>query len=636
MVGATRVNSKPTTAQRLKYRFDNTMARGTPALIGLLAVITILAAVIFSLVIIGGHLFPAESNGHRPSAIRQIYRITSSVIKFSTFDKDGWWWTAVMFVNSIVGLFIVSALVGLLVQGFNAKMRELRKGRSFVAETGHTLILGWSEAVYPIVSELAIANESESRATVVILADEDKQKMDERLAEKVGSTGKMKVVCRSGSPIDMSDLQIANPNAAKSIIILSSSKDDPDLDVIKTLLALTAGPNRRPEPYHIVAEIEHAANLDVARIVGGSEASVIDRRRTVSRLMVQASRQSGIAMAYSELFDFGGDEIYFREDPALVGHTYGTALLHYEDCCAIGIRSDGVVKINPPASTPINAGDAIIAVAADDSILAAAGKGSATVDESRIVAAAPTPAPATKMLMLGWNTRARVVIDELAAYAVPGSTLTVVGPEEPITEQIEAGVSYETLQIEYVVGETTKRATLNGLDVSTHDAVLVMSPPDIKDAQKADARSLVTLLHLRDIAAITGKRVPIVSEMLDDRNRELAQVTKVDDVIVSEKIISLILAQISENKELSAVFDDLLDAAGSEIHIRDVGVYINGETNFATVVEAAKRRGETAIGYRSFAAHEDPTMQYGVKINPAKSATLAAAAGDRVIVLAED
>ena len=62
--------------------------------------------------------------------------------------------------------------------------------------------------------------------------------------------------------------------------------------------------------------------------------------------------------------------------------------------------------------------------------------------------------------------------------------------------------------------------------------------------------------------------------MLDVRNRELAEVTQADDFIVSDKLISLMLAQVSENKDLNAVFDDLFDPDGSEIYLKPAADYV--------------------------------------------------------------
>ena len=52
-------------------------------------------------------------------------------------------------------------------------------------------------------------------------------------------------------------------------------------------------------------------------------------------------------------------------------------------------------------------------------------------------------------------------------------------------------------------------------------------------------------------------------------------------------------------KALGAVFEDLFDADGAEIYLKDASTYVaTGESvDFFTVVEAARRRGEIAIGY---------------------------------------
>src|SRR5207245_4071343 len=111
-----------------------------------------------------------------------------------------------------------------------------------------------------------------------------------------------------------------------------------------------------------------------------------------------------------------------------------------------------------------------------------------------------------------------------------------------------------------------------------------------------------------------------------------------DDFIVSDNLVSLLLAQISENKELSAVFQDLFDAEGNELYLKPAGDYVELErpVNFYTVVEAARRRGEVAVGYRLRARGDSVNGAHGVVVNPDKSAAVRFAAADRVIVLAED
>jgi hypothetical protein len=126
--------------------------------------------------------------------------------------------------------------------------------------------------------------------------------------------------------------------------------------------------------------------------------------------------------------------------------------------------------------------------------------------------------------------------------------------------------------------------------------------------------------------------------MMDLRNRALAQVAKADDFIVSDKLVSLMLAQLSENRHLDAVFRQLFSADGSEVYVRPMADYIRPgvAVDFHTVIESAARRGETAIGYRQLAHAHDPARGYGVRVNPSKSEKVVFAAEDRIIVLAED
>ena len=116
-------------------------------------------------------------------------------------------------------------------------------------------------------------------------------------------------------------------------------------------------------------------------------------------------------------------------------------------------------------------------------------------------------------------------------------------------------------------------------------------------------------------------------------------IQKADDFVVSNRLVSLMLAQASENQYLAAIFDDLLDEEGSEIYMRPVGDYvaIDQPVTFWTIAESARLRGEIAIGYRRVrTAETDARALGGVTVNPLKSEALAYLPEDRVIVLARD
>ena len=376
-----------TLKQRLRYAFDNMMARGTPALIGLLALASLAMIGLVTLVVLIASLSPPNDDGEDYGFIELGYRTLLRTLDPGTIggDDGSWQFLVAMLAVTFGGIFLVSTLIGILTTGINSKVDELRKGRSRVIETDHTLVLGWSEEVFTILTELAVANASRKRPAVVVLAPVDKVEMEDSIRAKVGDAlGTTRVVCRTGSPMNQRDLDLVNPYRARAIIVLAPPEQDPDTQVIKTLLALTNDPSKPEGAYHIVAEIQDPDNLEAARLAGGDEVQLIDVGDTISRLIAQTSRQSGLSVVYTELLDFKGDEVYFHHNRAIENTAFGNALHAYDTCSVMGLVQFGRVTLNPPMDTLIQPGDSVVAIAEDDAALTGAVGSPAPIDEDAI------------------------------------------------------------------------------------------------------------------------------------------------------------------------------------------------------------------------------------------------------------
>ncbi len=626
---------KVTLFDRLRYEFDNTMSRGPIMLMGWLALGTVLLVAVATVVALALH---ATSDQMGPTAV--FWNVLFQTLTPNPVDPaNPTQFLLIMLFVTIASLLVVSILIGILSTTIQGKLEELRKGRSLVVERNHTIILGWSPQVIPIIAELVIANGSQKRACIVVLAEKDKVEMEDEIRAKVGATGSTRIVCRTGSPIDHTDLEIVNPQAARSIIILAPDSDNPDATVIKVLLALTNNPRRRQEPYHIVAEIHNSKNADVARMVGRDEVVLVQANELIPRITAQTCRQSGLSVVYTQLLDYAGDEIYMKEEPALVRSTFAEALFAYEDSAVMGLlRRDNSIQLLPPMDTVLEPWEKVIAISEDDGTIRLSGVKDYHIDEHAIVTAQERAKKPERTLILGWNKRAPTIVRELDSYLAPGSKITLVAAADGMAETIqrECGVLAHAA-CEFRNEETTDRRTLDALTIPSYNHVIVLSYSDALDAQEADARTIVTLLHLRDIADKSGQSFSIVSEMMDVRNRELAEVTRADDFVVSNRLVSLMIAQLAENQQLARVFEDLFDPEGIEIYLKaaDDYVVIGIPVNFYTVLESAKRRGEIALGYRLHAQAADAALSYGVHLNPTKSEMVTLAVQDRVIVLAE-
>ena len=634
--------SAVTWRDKLRYRFENTLSKGTIAIIGWLALLSIaiiaLAALILAAMRVGQD--PADHE-HPYGFFEGMWQSMLRTLDPGVVAGDsGWQLRLLMLIVTIGGIFIVSILIGTITSGLESRLTEMRKGRSRVIEDSFTLILGWSSKVYSIIGELLIANENQKDPCIVILSERDKVEMEDAIRAKFPSTKNTRVICRSGNPLDLDDLAVVDPHSARSIIALAPETENPDIHVIKSVLAITNNPARKQEPYHIVAEIREPRNLEAAALVGGKEAIYVQGEDLIARVTAQTCRQSGLSVVYTELLDFDGAEIYFKAEPALAGRTYREVISAYEDSTVMGImRGGGQALLNPPMETVFERDDQVIAITEDDDTLVLRNDaGGGLPDTSALAHRERLPPAPERILVLGWNGKAQAIIEELDNYVAPGSETIVICRHQGARDiLLNVAKRMQRQRVRFADGDITHSATLAAVKATTFEHVILLSYSDLP-IQEADAKTLITLLHLRNLADAAGVRLSIVSEMMDLRNRALAQIARADDFIVSDKLVSLMMSQLSENKNLEQVFKVLFSSEGSEIYIRPMTDYIRlGSTvDFYTVLEAAAQRGETAIGYRLMKHADDKDKGYGVNVNPKKSDKHTFTENDMIVVLAED
>jgi voltage-gated potassium channel Kch len=636
-----------TLRQRLRYRFDNLMAKGVGAQIAVLAVAALGLILIAATLLVLVGVAPENDAGEKPSFGRLVWGGLMHTLDAGAVGGDAGSWTFlfIMLGITIGGIFVLSALIGILTGGFGEMIQNLRKGRSLVIERDHTVILGWNSKIEALLGELAQANENRPGAALVILAGRDKVEMDDAVREFLADR-RLRVVTRHGSPLAIADLRLTNLSAARAIIVLAPETDhdgaalaahDADTTVLKTLLAVVkaAGPGGP----HIVAEVHSDKTLAVARMVVGDRAALVHTPPLISRLLVQTGRQSGLSAVHTELLSFDGDEIYMQAEPRLTGKSFREVVSAYDDSAVLGVlTAAGEVLLPPPFERPMGEGDRVIAVSRDDDTVVPNGKGPHFDAEALAPARPLMPLAAERTLVLGDSVRLGLVLAELDAYVAPGSETLVVGEDESAEARVSAAHRFSHMRTRYRAGDVTDRQVLDGLDVTGFDHVLVLSETAGRSQDLADARTMITLLHLRDLMRRAKKTVPVTSEILDVESRELAAVAEADDFIVSNTLVSLVLAQLAENRHLGAVFDELLAQEGNEIYLKPAPSYVQPgvEVDFYTVVEAAARRGEVALGYRRMSDAIAADAHYGVRLNPVKSQRIKLGADDRVIVLARD
>jgi ion channel POLLUX/CASTOR len=604
-----------TVVERIRYRFEQTLSKGPARVIGWLSLLTLVIIVVTGLIELVIGKFGGSRDG---SLLENWWQAMLRVLDSGTFAGDADWPTRLLsLVVTIAGIFIAGSLIGLIATTVDRKIDDLSKGRSRVIEDDHTVILGWNDHVSALVSELIEANRSAGGRPIVILAPRDKSEMEQVLADRVSKRHGSTVVVRSGDPANPDDLRRMNLLTARSVVVLRGESGDPA--VVKAVLAV-----RGVDPAmgrSVVCELNSASTAQLLRSVTDGKVATVNSDLVIAEVTAQACRQEGLAAVYRELLDFDGDEIYIQAVPEAVGKRYANVQFGFASSTVIGVASaEGRVQLNPPGDQIVGERDQLIVVAADDDTVVWDGNGliptGGVADQSP---AAPLP---IRVLMVGWGNLGEVVIRELDDFMGPGSTIDVVA--DPLVIQLPNPEAIQTRNARLSV----RAASLDqaaAVNTSGYDQVIVLGYRDGIDIDEADSRTLLTLLSLRR-SLTPGAR--IVGEILDPANVVLAQSTGADDFIVSDELVALMVAQLSEQPMLQAVFDDLFDAEGSAIMCNPVGWYTqNLGCLWGDIAGAAIQRNETAMGLRTDATG-------AIRLNYPKSDHLALTEADQVIVIA--
>jgi voltage-gated potassium channel Kch len=602
------------------------MSRGLVPLIALLSTATFIFIVIVSLVVA---IFELNPEGEKLSFGEVVWASLLRTLDPGTMGQDtGIGFRAAMLAVTLFGIILVAALIGIISNALNSRLEKLSKGKSKVIEKNHTVILGWNSKGVQLVKEILLSNGPHLKSAIVILANKDKVQLEDEILRRVGSLGKTRIVVRSGRPMSRTDLSIVSLDSAKSIIMLSPDfTEDADTYSIKTCLAIKSVDNPPSSSTSIVGEIRDSSNLEAAELVSEGAVHWVLVEQIVNRLIVQTCRQNGLSSVFTELLDFSGSEIYLSKHGKLKGLTYGEVSQMLEASVAVGVIREHDVVLNPRNDMVLSNSDTLIVVAEDGDHLQIGDKGH--IEEDFIVGNVPESNSVASTVILGSNSVIIFLIAELDKDSTYGSQIVVV------TQNIGAmNLETENIQLTIVEQDPTKRKVLEAVDVASFDHIIIVANRDLNDVQHADAKTLHTLLLVRSLTS-SNNHINIVSEILDDHNRKLAETSRADDFIVSDKIVSHVIAQIAVNKHLSPVFNTLFAAGGKRISMVPVENYVRTgvPVTFDTVVASALRAGKSAIGYRLETLKNEPGSMHGVRLNPDRKATVEFSKGDTLVVL---
>lgn len=628
----------------LQYRIDDVFARGPVAQFALLLTLAalVLATGVFAYVLFvfdpaspGGWLAPLWWSMGRVFAI-DVDHETATFVALATV------------VVALMGVVIFGILIGFVSSAIEERLESLRKGDSKVMERGHVLILGWSTKVASVLRLLAMFR---ADMRVVVLAPREVAAMQEALRlEGVYDLG-MKIVLRTGQPGNLAELKRVAFDKAFGIVVVAADDDgtdrsDPDIEAIKTVMLLASFDQWAAARPKMVAEISQRRNLEVARIASRHRVPIVSSSELISKVIVQSARQPGISKVYSEIFAVERNEIYIQGFPQCCGRRFGDIAFAFPAAVPIGVSRarthDGIIRfipeLNPPPDYVVKDDEWIILLAADDKI-------DCRIDTPAHTTGAPAPAPFVqaapeRVLILGWNHNIYVILGELDQYAGPGTVVDVVSSyaDAEVEERLQThgADSFRHIGLRHVRGDMTSRSVLTKMHALSYGCVIILADESNPDGDP-DAMTIMTLILLRDMQAQAGTvGVRVVSEIVEQRNREMILSTHVDDMVISSLFVSMLLAQISQQQMLHAVYDELLSAGGMEFYLKPAGRYVEPGTqcSFRELIAIAQKGNEVALGVQIAGHEDDEARNFGIELNPSKDASWRLGEHDKVIVLA--
>jgi len=614
--------------ERLRYAFDNFMGKGTIALIGMLFLITVIV------VVISGILGSVVDN--KTTVGKLIWTCMMHAIDTGTLagdDTSNFLLITIMTIVTICGIFVTSILIGIISSAFEEKLNSLRKGFSRAIESDHTVIIGFNENIYTVISELVEANSNHKNSCIIVIGDEDKEVMDASIQSHIKDFKTTHVICRSGRASNSTLLEMASIETSRSVIVMEEN----DFMTIKTILAVVTymkATNVFDNDTYITALIQSEKNLEAARIAGEGKACIIYFKEMITRVIANTCRQPGMSLVLQDMFDFDGSEFYFEEFPELTGKKFTDVLNMFDQSIVVGICKGNQPLLNPPMDTIIEAGDRIIHLAEDDGMSVPMASAPDVSIEEYLTESTPRGREPFQMLILGYNDTLLQLLKEFEEFLTEDSCITIAcesAPEKEIVEEWK-NVGYDVVVIEdniydiecleKYITEETKNILLLTENGSNHE-----------QAEEADEKILILLLQIRAILAKNHWDINITSEMNSVENQKLMRVANVDDFVVGSSITSLITTQIAENRLLLDFFTILLTADGSELYMKPVVNYIKTgvEVDFYELTSIVKMKNEIIIGYRKYV-----DGKYELIVGPYKNQKYTFGEQDSFIVIAED
>lgn len=555
-------------------------------------------------------------------------------------DDDGTWLRVISVTMTVGGLvLLIGALIAIMTQWLNQTIAQLEQGLTPIVMKNHVLVLGWNDRTPAIVEQL-LSSEGRvqrfldsiggKRLKIVILTDTIGPVLIQELKDRLGPYWRpSQVILRSGSPMRLEHLERVDYRHASAVVLPAEKfgvHGGGDETVIKTLTTAGTSPVGPLPP--VIAEIIDPDHIRAATKAYAGRAEIIATGLMSSRVLVQTARYPGLGRVIEDLFDQDGVQIFLHA----LARFEGLPLARLLDCFDSAVPI-GVVRGEPASFVPLLAADEQIEA---DDLVAVIGHGfessrprSPPEDRPATVAlhpAADRHTRARRMLVIGWNSTVPSLLAECDGYPDEFSEVHVASlkPREERERLMQRkGVSIDHIGYEQIECDVTARADIERVAPASYDVIAIVASDWLGSAEEADARSLLGYLMLNEVLEQHDPRPHLIIEAMVEASAALFAAPGVE-LLVTPKLQSHMLAQVTLRRDLNSVFEHLFGVGGAELSLHPASE-LPAATNFYELQQKLAAGGEVALGIRR--------ADGAVELSPDKQRPLTLGPEDRVVVL---
>jgi hypothetical protein len=397
---------------------------------------------------------------------------------------------------------------------FSSIIENSKKGRGKLYLDDHIVILNWNSEAPELICDFGFRDGKED---IVVISDVDNEAAQRQIKNKAFEKGKrlthFDLIVRTGSVFSEAALDAAGVKDARTVIILRDEGipgEDADILSLKAMMMVLSMIRRKEET--VIIEVARKETADVIRADATHHGQVIPilAGELMGHLIAQTILVPKINDAYSEIFSYEGAEFYelpFRPEDEALG--LYSSLIPVEEKGHTFALAEGQKELSKKRKKPY-------------------------ASARKLVLKEPLTGEGRHVVVFGKSSKRPYLEESIRLFSLDsGEKTDIAFVEEADPSAIRKALS----------------------DLSGIDTILILSDDSLPE-ERLDSNVLFTLLLIKDLAK--EKKIKVIVEILNQRHQEIAQKYDVENVIVSTTYISHMITQISENRNLFPLFEDLL------------------------------------------------------------------------------